>query len=159
MRTERKTRTRLALLSGINTFAQLRKINECANELLDQAMGWNRGDDVELQLLEGQVRKVRVGKGKDAHWITEYKFKDPRREIGLRAMQETRERLKLQMEMYKTLYDFQANAEFQQELIDLLGEIDPNVRDEFVCRFERNSFLVRPAVGGPKLRSVEVFRL
>jgi hypothetical protein len=117
MRTERKTRTKLAikradmaLQGAIDTFAQLRKINKCANELLDQAMGWNRGDDVELQLLEGQVRKVRVGKGKDAQWITEYKFKDPR-EIAILCKREIREQLKFQMEMYKTLFDLQANRE------------------------------------------------
>jgi hypothetical protein len=92
----------------IVTIEQLQKINDYANELLDLVMRWNRGDDVALQILENQVRKIKIGKGENVQWITEYKFKDPR-EIALRAMQEIREQLKLQMEMYKTLYDLQPN--------------------------------------------------
>lgn len=124
------------------TIEQLQKINDYANELLDLVMRWNRGEDVALQILEKQARKIKIGKGDNVQWITEYKFKDPR-EIGLRAMQEIREQLKLQMEMYKTLFDLKANAEFQQELIALLGDIDTNVRDEFVRRLEKKQLIRR----------------
>ena len=45
------------------TIEQLQKINDYANELLDLVMRWNRGDDVALQILENQVRKIKIGKG------------------------------------------------------------------------------------------------
>jgi hypothetical protein len=70
---------------------------------------------VALQILENQVRKIRIGKGENVQWITEFKFKDPR-EIALRAMQEIREELKLQMEMDKTRHDPQANGRASQAL-------------------------------------------
>ncbi len=62
----------------LDTMGQLQKINRNANELLDLLMAWNRGDEGALQILESQVRKVRIGKGEDAEEITEYKLKDPR---------------------------------------------------------------------------------
>ncbi len=90
------------------TIGQPQKINDYANELLDLVMRWNRGEDFALQIIENQVRKIKIGKGENVQWITEHKFKDPR-EIGPRGMQEIRERLKLQMEMCKTVYDLHSN--------------------------------------------------
>ena len=68
-----------------------------------------------MQILENQVRKIRIGKGENVQWITDFKFKDPR-EIALRAMQESREHFKLQMEMCKTRHDLQANGRTSQAL-------------------------------------------
>ena len=67
----------------LDTIGQLQKINRHANELLDLLMRWNRGDEEALQILESQVRKVKV-RGSEEE-ITEYRFKDPR-ELALKAM-------------------------------------------------------------------------
>jgi len=40
-------------------------------------MRWNRGDEEALQILESQVKMVRIGQGEAVEWIKEYKFKDP----------------------------------------------------------------------------------
>ena len=45
---------------NLDAVAQLQKINRDANEILDVLMRWNRGDDEALQILETQVRKVRI---------------------------------------------------------------------------------------------------
>ena len=51
---------------NLNTLDQLQKINAYANELLDLLMRWNRGDEEALQILESQVRKVKVrGRGRN----------------------------------------------------------------------------------------------
>ena len=86
----------------LDTIGQLQKINQNANELLDLLMRWNRGDSEALQILESQVRKVKV-KGSEEE-VTEYKLKDPR-ELALKAMQEIRGQLNLQLEIFRTLYD------------------------------------------------------
>ena len=44
----------------LNAVEQLQKINGYANELLDLLMRWNRGDEEALQILESQVRTVKV---------------------------------------------------------------------------------------------------
>ena len=123
----------------LDTVGQLQKINQDANELLDLLMRWNRGDDAALQILESQVRKVKIGRGEDAQEVTEYKFKDPR-ELALRAMAEIRGQLKLQLELYQALFDMQAVQQFQQEVLEIIGNVSPEARDEIIRRLtERNA--------------------
>jgi len=123
---------------GLNTLSQLEKINSNANEILDLLMRWNRGDNEALQLLEGQVRKVKI-RGSEEE-ITEYRFKDPR-ELALKAMAEIRSQLNLQLEIFKTLYDVQAIADFQKEVLTAIGEIDNETRNRIVRRLKEGKAL------------------
>jgi hypothetical protein len=123
---------------NLDTIGQLQKINGNANELLDLLMRWNRGDEGALQILESQVRKVRV-RGSEEE-ITEYRFKDPR-ELALKAMQEIRGQLNLQLDIFKTLYDVQAVAEFQKEVLTAIGEVEPGVRDKIIQRLKESRAL------------------
>jgi hypothetical protein len=114
---------------NLDAIAQLQKINSYANELLDLLMRWNRGDKEALQILESQVRKVKV-RGSEEE-ITEYRFKDPR-ELALKAMQEIRGQLALQLDIFKTLYDVEAIAEFQKTVLTAIGEVSPDVRNRII---------------------------
>ncbi|MCK9391541.1 MAG: hypothetical protein WCW53_06905 [Syntrophales bacterium] len=118
---------------NLNAVDQLQKINGYANELLDLLMQWNRGDKKALQVLESQVKKVRV-RGTEEE-VKEYKFKDPR-ELALRAMAEIRGQLNLQLEIFKTLYYLEAVAEFQREVLTTIGEADKDVRDRIIQRLK-----------------------
>ena len=125
---------------NLDAVTQLQKINEYANELLDLLMRWNRGDKSALQVLESQVstRKVRVGDQEE--FVKEYKFKDPR-ELAIKAMQEIRGQLSLQLDIFKTLYDVQAVSEFQKEVLTAIGEVDPDVRDRIIQRLKEGRAL------------------
>jgi hypothetical protein len=118
----------------LDAIEQLQKINEYANELLDLLMRWNRGDEGALQILESQVRKVKL-RGQEEE-ITEYKFKDPR-ELALKAMAEIRGQLALQLDIFKALYDMAAVAEFQKEVLMAIGEVSPNVRDKIIHNLQK----------------------
>jgi hypothetical protein len=123
----------------INIVDQLQKINLAANEMLDILMRWNRGDDEALQILESQVRKVRTGKGENAEEITEYRFRDPRK-LAFNAMQEIRGQLKLQLEIFQALYAMQAVQQFQAEVLEIIGNVSPEARDEIIRRLtEKNA--------------------
>lgn len=110
---------------------QLQKINSRANELLDLCMAWQRGDPEALQILESQrtTRFVRIGDEEVP--VDEFKFKDPR-ELALKAMAEIRCQLKLQLEIFSTLYDMKAAAEFQEEVLTAIGEVAPDVRSKII---------------------------
>lgn len=125
---------------NLDAVAQLQKINKDANEILDVLMRWNRGEDEALQILETQVRKVRIGKGENAEIVKQYKFKDPR-ELALKAMAEIRGQLNLQLDIFKTLYDMEAVAEFQREVLTAIGEEAPNVRDRIIQRLKESRSL------------------
>jgi ABC-type dipeptide/oligopeptide/nickel transport system ATPase subunit len=124
--------------SHLDTLGQLRKINEGANELLDLLMRWNRGDEGALQILESQVKKVRHGKKEEE--AVEFRFKDPR-ELALKAMQEIRGQLNLQLDIFKTLYDIQAVSEFQKEVLTAIGEVDQNVRARIIQRLKEGRII------------------
>jgi len=115
----------------INAVDQLQKINAHANELLDLLMRWGRGDDEALQILESQVRKVKIGRGEKAHEITEYRMKDPR-ELALRAMQEIRGQIQLQFEIFSKLYDMESIAQFQEAILTTIAEVDADVRKRII---------------------------
>jgi len=113
---------------NLNAVDQLQRINEDANEILDLLMRWQRGDDEALQILE-QQRKVRIGK--DEEEVVEYKLKDPR-ELALKAMAEIRGQLRLQLEIFQSLYDLKAVEEFQREVIEIIGDASPAVRNQII---------------------------
>jgi len=124
----------------INVVGQLQKINLAANELLDILLRWNQGDDEALQILESQVRKVRTGKGGNTEEITEYRFRDPR-ELAFKAMQEIRGQLKLQLEIFQALYDMQAVQQFQAEVLEIIGNVSPEARDEIIRHLNEKNAL------------------
>jgi hypothetical protein len=128
----------------IDALEQLHKINSYANELLDLLMRWNRGDEEAIQILESQVRKVKVGSGEDVEWIKEYKFKDPR-ELALRAMAEIRGQLSLQLEIFQALFSLQAAEEFQNTVLEVIREVEPSVRDKIIHRLNQRR-TIRQAV-------------
>ena len=125
---------------NLDAVSQLQKINENANEILDLLMRWNRGDDEALQILESQVRKVKIGKGEEEKIVNEYKFKDPR-ELALQAMREIRGQLNLQLDIFRTMYDMQAIVEFQREVLSAIGEVSQNVRDKIIQRLKEKRTL------------------
>jgi hypothetical protein len=114
---------------NLNAVDQLQRINDNANELLDLLMRWNRGDGEALQILESQVRRVKVKDSEEE--VSEYRFKDPR-ELALKAMAEIRGQLKLQLEIFQALYDMDAVAEFQKEVLDAIGQVDPATRERII---------------------------
>jgi predicted transcriptional regulator len=125
----------------LNAVEQLQKINDDANEILDLLMRWQRGDEEALQILESQ-KTVKVGK--DEEPIVEYKLKDPR-ELALKAMAEIRGQLRLQLEIFATLYDMRAVQEFQSEVLAAIAEVSPGVRNAIIHKLnEKRS--IRSAV-------------
>lgn len=98
-------------------------------------MRWNRGEDEALQILESQVRKVKIGKGEEEKIVNEYKFRDPR-ELALQVMREIRGQLNLQLDIFRTMYDMQAVADFQREVLRVIGEVEPDARDRIIQRLK-----------------------
>lgn len=83
----------------IDAMAQLKSINDRANELLNQA-------------------KVKP-------------------DIALKCMNEIRGQLKLQLEIFNTLYDLRAAQEFQNEVLAAIGEVAPDVRRKIIHKLNQ----------------------
>ena len=123
---------------NLNAVEQLQKINGYANELLDLLMRWNRGDEEALQVLESQVSEKKIRIGDQEEFVREFKFQDPR-QLALKAMAEVRGQLKLQLEIFQTLYDMQAVKNFQEEVLTVIGEVDQDARNKIIARLTEKS--------------------
>ena len=60
-------------------------------------------------------------------------------------MKEIREQLKLQLELFKTMWDVKAAAEFQDTVLSVIGKIDPEVRKQILQELNAKS-AIRNAV-------------
>jgi GMP synthase PP-ATPase subunit len=110
----------------INAAGQLQKINDHANELLDLLMVCVNGDEKAKE--EATAKLGPVGPGS----------KDPK-ELALKCMQEIRSQLKLQLEIFQTLYDMQAVADFQREVLQAIGDADLETRDRIIRNLQEKS--------------------
>ena len=57
------------------------------------------------------------------------------------AMAEIRGQLNLQLDIFKTLYDVEAIAEFQKEVLTAIEEVSPDVRNTIIRRLKERKAL------------------
>jgi len=124
----------------LDTMAQLRKINTDANTLLDLLMAWQAGDKEAIRVLENQVKTVKFGKDNNAVDVTEIKMKDPR-ELALKCMSEIRNQLRLQMEIWQAYLEWNDRKQFQEEVLQILDEFEPNTRERAIERLKHRALL------------------
>ena len=67
------------------------------------------------------------------------------RQLVLKACAEVRKQLSLQLDIFHLMYDMTAIADFQREVLSVIGECAPEVRDEIVKRLKEAN-AVRAAV-------------
>jgi uncharacterized protein YerC len=53
-------------------------------------------------------------------------------DLKLRAMAEIRNQLRLQLDIFQSLYDMKAVQEFQDEVLTAIGDASPDVRDRII---------------------------
>ena len=63
----------------------------------------------------------------------------------IKLMSEIRAQLKLQLELFETMYSLRAAAEFQDVVLDVIGKIDLNVRKQIIQELNSRS-AIRSAV-------------
>jgi len=68
--------------------------------------------------------------------------------LALKAMQEIRGQLALQLDILKTMYDLGAVKEFQTEVLAAIGEASPQVRNVIICNLKK----ARALRGSVKIR-------
>jgi hypothetical protein len=62
-------------------------------------------------------------------------------EMKLKIMSEIRGQLKLQLDIFQCLYDLKAVAQFQEEVLKIISEVDKNVRNQIVYRLNQRRAL------------------
>ncbi len=124
---------------GLDVMTQLSRINEHARWLVEHLMSWAKGEVGALQVLENQVKTVRVGAEKIE--VKEVKLKDPR-ELALKAMAEVRQQLEFQAGILKSLYGLQEAMRFREIVLQEIGTASVELRDKILKRLAEQNVIV-----------------
>ena len=128
------------VVESLDCVNQLFKINEHANWLLDVLVDWCKGEKYAVELLKKHHDLGFAGlKG-----VRGLQFEDPKI-LVLKVMRHIQEQLRLQITIFNSVSNFEAVADFQRELIELIGEMDQNLKEKFVTRL-REKRSIRAAV-------------
>ena len=65
------------------------------------------------------------------------------RELILKACREVQNQLRLQLEIFQTLYDMKAVQSFQNEVLTAIGEVEPDVRNRIIQRLNEKHAIRR----------------
>jgi len=76
-----------------------------------------------------------------ANTLLELAIKAEDHDTTLKAMREIRGQLELQLEIFKSLCDIQAVADFQREVLTAIGEVDSGVRNLIINRLKEGRAL------------------
>jgi predicted transcriptional regulator len=110
---------------NLTAIEQLQKINTAANDILNTLLKLIKGDKAALKDLEKHP---------------DFKLKDPR-ELALKACSEIRGQLGLQADLFDKMYNARYTAEFQDEVLTAIGEVEPNVRKRIIQRLKERGAL------------------
>jgi DNA-binding transcriptional ArsR family regulator len=118
----------------IDTLGQLLKINDYANELLDGLMHSDRKNDLAAQIPDDLDQKISFLDWEDED--SDFRPKE-RGELALKAMAEIRSQLKLQLEIFNSLYNLTAAAEFQKEVLESIGSVSRETRERIIRNLQK----------------------
>lgn len=131
----------------LDAMAQLQKVNDNANDLLDLVMAWGRGDAKAIQVLESQRRKIRI-RGTEQE-IEKFEFSDPR-DLALKAMAGIRKQVALMLDIGKALYNIEEVSAFQKIVLEEIANESQELRERIFKRLrQRRSTYGLPGFGGP----------
>jgi len=118
---------------NIDALSELIKINKHTNSLVDLLSRWIEGDQDAIETLKRHHLLGGIGGKKNASALS---FRDPK-EILLRAVAEVRGQVKLSLQIHESLYNMRTVQEFQVEVLNVIGQQHPEVRNEIVRRLKQ----------------------
>jgi transposase-like protein len=132
-----------AVQRGLDTVEQLQKINNVMHGLIEDAVGDDKFEELVVRVAK-EASELGGDEFKRQEYIRRIREELNRdRYIAVKASGEIRNQLKLQMDLYAMLYDMKAVQEFQQEVLDAIGEASPEVKNAIIRSLHEKSALRR----------------
>jgi len=120
----------------LDAVQQLQKINVKANKMLDELTGEDKVIDRIVKAVEGVLAYEGDPVKQKAYIRKVVSQINSDRNLTIKIMLEIRGQLNLQLEIFQVLYDMKAVSEFQQEVVNIMGEVSPELRNKFVKRLK-----------------------
>ena len=128
----------------LDAIDQLCHINEVANKILDELTGEEQTTKRMVQAVQAVLdyeQEPTKDKLKDLKGIILRINQD--KNTAIKACAEIRYQLSVQLEIYQTLHDIKVVAQYHEELIELLRQTSPKLRDDFLARVKERHGLLR----------------
>jgi hypothetical protein len=122
---------------NLDAVEQLQRINEVSNQLLDELTGADRVIDRMVKAVEGSLVYEGDPIKQKEHIRRVILLVNQDKNTALKACAEIRGQLKLQLEIFQTLYDMKAVQEFQEEVLTAIREVDSDVRNRIIGRLNQ----------------------
>ena len=122
---------------NLDAVDQLQNINEIANRLLNELIG----EDQVINRMTSAIEEILSPEGDPREVKRLVRQISQDKETAIKACAEIRNQLKLQLEIFQTLYDMEAVAEFQREVLNAIGEVAPDVRNRITQRLKEGRAL------------------
>jgi len=126
---------------NLDAISQLQNINVKANKMLDELTGEDKVIDRIVKAVEGVLAYEGDPVKQKAYIQKVVSQINSDRNLTLKIMSEIRGQLNLQLEIFQTLYDMKAVQEFQQEVLEIINEVEPNARRKIIQRLKERSAL------------------
>lgn len=128
----------------LDAIDQLCHINKVANKILDELTGEKK---TTLRMVHAVKTILTYEKEPSKENLKDLKTTILRinqdKNTAIKACAEIRGQLGLQLEILQTLHDIKVVAQYHQELIELLRQTDPKLRDDFLARLKERQGLQR----------------
>ena len=124
------------VLDSLDVIGQLHKLNRDSNYLLDLLMATIRGEKDAKNLLKKHQELGSIG--------AKMRFEDPKA-LVLKVMSQIQSQLRLQITILETVASFEAVADFQGEVIEVIGEMDAGLKEKFISKL-REKKAIRSAI-------------
>ena len=137
---------------GLKTIDQLRRINERSNKILDELTG---DEKTMSHIVEAASTALAFKENKDPQAM--YSFIDgfaskmlQDKQTALKACAEIRGQLKLQLEIYESLFNMKSVQKFIETVIEVVGDVSPEARNAIIRRLDARSAIRKSIDWTPK---------
>ena len=125
----------------LDAVQQVQKINVKANKMLDQLTGEDKVINRIVKAVEGVLAYEGDPVKQKAYIRKVVNQINSDRNLTIKIMSEIRGQLNLQLEIFQALYSMKAVQEFQREVLEIIGEIEPDAKRRIVQRLKERSAL------------------
>jgi hypothetical protein len=126
---------------SLNAVDQLYQINQIANRLLDELIGEDQTVDRMVKAVNGFLMHEGDPIKQKEHIRRVIIQVNQNKNTALKACGEIRSQLTLQMAIFETLYDMRTVQDFQSEVLEIIGSVSKEARDEIIKRLREKQAL------------------
>ena len=125
----------------LDAIDQLQKVNQVAHQLLNELTGEDQVIDRMVKAVEGSLVYEGDPIKQKEHIRRVILRVNQDKNTALKTCGEIRNQLELQLKIFQTIFDMRAVEEFQNEVLQTISEVSPELRNKIITRLNQKRAL------------------